>query len=142
MNKIKLTEQDLTNIVKKVIQESDEQKKKLFVPRNIDKRADEYKEIIKKRLDKIRNTPLGKLSKEFIFEWIQENNLDQPLKLSYKGPTLGESSMTSYNVSTGEVILFFDDENQFAIRFKIKDIEIGTYDIDQSNGDNKFYPLD
>ena len=47
MKKIKLTEQDLTNIVKKVIQEADEpKKKKLFVPLDLDKRTEELKKYL------------------------------------------------------------------------------------------------
>ena len=42
MKKIKLTEQDLTNIVKRVILEDEEPKKKLFIPRKIDEREVEY----------------------------------------------------------------------------------------------------
>jgi len=122
---------------------TEEQKKKLFAPLDLDKRAEEYKGIIKKRLDDIRNTPLGKLSKESIFEWIQENNLDQKLKLSYKGPALGEVIGTSYNKSTGQVSLFIYDntDKKIMIRFKISDIEIGTYDT-PDDGDEIFYPLD
>jgi hypothetical protein len=132
-------------LVKKLpLTESEEPKKgKLFVPRNIDERAKEYEGIIKQRLEKIRNSPFGKLSKEYIFEWIQENNLDQDFKTSFKSPPLGSVVMTSYNISTGEVILFFDDEgnNNVAIKFKIKDIQIGTIDINPDR-DDKFYPMD
>ena len=122
---------------------TEEQKKKLFVPLDLDKREEEYKGIIKKRLDDIRNTPLGKLSKESIFEWIQENNIDQKLKLTYKGPALGEVYGTSYNKSTGEVGLFIDDntDKNIMIKFKISDIQIGTYDT-PDDGDEIFYPLD
>jgi hypothetical protein len=132
-------------LVKKLpLTESEEPKKgKLFVPRNIDERAKEYEGIIKQRLEKIRNSPFGKLSKEYIFEWIQENNLDQDFKTSFKSPPLGSVTMTSYNISTGEVILFFDDEgnNDVAIKFKIKDIQIGTIDFNPDR-DDKFYPMD
>lgn len=43
MRKIKLTEQDLTNIVNRVILEDEKPKKKLFVPRDIDKRKEQLK---------------------------------------------------------------------------------------------------
>lgn len=118
-------------------------KKKLFVPRNIDERAKEYEGIIKQRLEKIRNSPFGKVSKKSIFEWIQENNLVQDFKTSFKSPPLGRVAMTSFNPSTGEVTLLFEDEgnNNVAIKFKIKDIQIGTIDINP-NGDDMFYPID
>jgi hypothetical protein len=82
-----------------------------------------------------------------LFEWLQENNLDQKLKLSYKGPSLGEVSMTSYNSSSGEVTLCLDSEvtslGVVGIRFKIKDIQLGYVEIDQDGmEDDKFYPID
>ena len=47
MKKVKLTETDLANIVKKVIMENDNQKKgKLFVPRRIDQRAEDLKKYL------------------------------------------------------------------------------------------------
>ena len=121
---------------------TEEQKKKLFIPRKIDEREKEYQEIINKRLDEIKNSPIGNISKDAVFEWLQENNLDQKLKLSYKGPSLGEVSMTSYNKSTGNVILFVDDQTDknIAISFDIKNIQIGTFDI-PDDGDTIFYPI-
>lgn len=140
MRNLKLTEQDLTNIVKKVILEDEKPKKKLFIPRDIDKKREEYQEIIKKELDKVRNSPFGKLSKDSIFEWLQENNLDQELKLTYKGPSLGEVSMTSYNKNNGEVTLYFDGLLGVAIRYKISDIQVGYVRTDMEN-DDEFLPL-
>jgi hypothetical protein len=49
MEKIKLTEQDLTKIVEKVIQEADKPKKKLFVPRYIDEREEDFKKYLDKK---------------------------------------------------------------------------------------------
>lgn len=145
MKKIKLTEQDLTNIVKKVIQEDEKPKNKLFVPRKIDEREVEYQKIIDGEKEKIKKSPFGELSKESIFEWIQENNLDQELKLSYKGPSLGEVSMTSYNKSNGEVTLYLDSKitslGTVGIRFKISDIQIGYVEPNEME-DDKFYPID
>lgn len=62
MKKIKLTEKNLTDIVKNVISESENKKRKLFIPRNIDQRAEEFKKYID----------------EFDFT-IDENDMDQPL---------------------------------------------------------------
>ena len=126
---------------------TEEQKKKLFIPRKIDEREKEYQEIINKRLDEIKNSPIGNISKDAVFEWLQENNLDQKLKLSYKGPSLGEVSMTSYNSSSGEVTLFLDSKvtslGVVGIRFKIKDIQLGYIEINQDGmDDDKFYPID
>jgi hypothetical protein len=147
MKKIKLTEQDLTDIVKRVISEDEKPKKKLFVPRNIDEREIEYQKIIAGEVEKIKKSPFGSISKKQLFEWLQENNLDQKLKLSYKGPSLGEVSMTSYNSSSGEVTLCLDSEvtslGVVGIRFKIKDIQLGYVEIDQDGmEDDKFYPID
>ena len=147
MKKIKLTEQDLTNIVKRVISEDEKPKKKLFVPRKIDEREIEYQKIIAGEVEKIKKSPFGSLSKKFLFEWLQENNSDQELKLSYKGPSLGEVSMTSYNSSSGEVTLFLDSKvtslGVVGIRFKIKDIQLGYIEINQDGmDDDKFYPID
>ena len=144
MKKIKLTEQDLTNIVKKVIQEDEKPKNKLFVPRKIDEREVEYQKIIDGEKEKIKNSPIGKLSKDSIFEWIQENNLDQVLKLTYKGPALGEVIGTSYNKSTGEVTLHLDTElkSPIGIKFKISDIQIGYLETDFENDIENFYPID
>ena len=63
MKKIKITEQELTNIINKVIQEDENPKKgKLFIPRHIDERAEE----LKKYLD------------EFDFS-IDDNDPNQPI---------------------------------------------------------------
>jgi hypothetical protein len=141
MEKIKLTEKHLTEIVKKVITE--EQKKKLFTPKNIDERKKDYQKIIEKRLEELKNTPFGKLSKDYIFEWIHENNLDQEFKLSFRGPKLGEVYGTSFNKSTGDVTLFVDDytDKNIAIKFKISDIQIGVFDLGPEDSDESFYPL-
>ena len=145
MEKIKLTEQDLTNIVKRIISEDEKPKKKLFVPRNIDEREIEYQKIIAGEVEKIKKSPFGSLSKDTLFEWVQENNLDQELKLSYKGPSLGEVSMTSYDKSIGEVTLFLDSKitslGMVGIRFKISDIQIGYVEPNEME-DDKFYPID
>ena len=145
MEKIKLTEQDLTNIVKRVILEDEEPKNKLFIPRKIDEREVEYQKIIDGEKEKIKKSPFGSISKDTLFEWLQENNLDQELKLSYKGPSLGEVSMTSYNKSNGEVTLYLESKitslGVVGIRFKIKDIQIG-YVVSNEMEDDKFYPID
>jgi hypothetical protein len=145
MKKIKLSEQDLTNIVKRVISEDEKPKKKLFIPRKIDEREVEHQKIIAGEVEKIKKSPFGSLSKKFLFEWVQENNLDQELKLSYKGPSLGEVSMTSYDSSSGEVTLFLDSKvtslGMVGIRFKISDIQIG-YVVHDLIEDDKFYPID
>jgi hypothetical protein len=140
MEKIKLTEKHLTEIVKKVITE--EQKKKLFTPKNIDERKKDYQKIIEKRLEDLKNTPFGKLSKDHIFEWIHENNIDQEL-FSLRGMVLGDVYGTSFNKSTGDVTLFIDDntDKNIAIKFKISDIQIGTYDPGPDGSDEIFYPL-
>jgi hypothetical protein len=121
---------------------TEEQKKKLFIPRKIDEREKEYQEIINKRLDDIKQSPIGNISKDAIFEWLHENNIDQQLKLAYKGPSLGEVYGSSYNKSTGNVILFVDDQTDknIAISFDIKNIQIGTFDI-PDDGDTIFYPI-
>ena len=75
------------------------------------------------------------------FEWLQENNLDAKLKLSYKGPSLGDVAMTSYNKSTGEVKLYLSGSIPVGIRFKISDIQIGYIESDLDS-DDKFYPID
>ena len=147
MKKIKLTEQDLTNIVKRIISEDEKPKKKLFVPRNIDEREIEYQKIIDGEVEKIKKSPFGSISKDTLFEWLQENNLDKELKLSYKGPSLGEVSMTSYDKSSGEVTLCLDSEvtslGVVGIRFKIKDIQLGYVEFDETGmEDEKFYPID
>jgi hypothetical protein len=147
MEKIKLTEQDLTNIIKRVILEDEESKKKLFTPRKIDEREIEYQKIIDGEKEKIKKSPFGSISKKDLFEWLQEHHSDQKLKLSYKGPTLGEVSMTSYNSSSGEVTLFLDSEvtslGVVGIRFKIKDIQVGYVEINQDGmDDDKFFPID
>jgi hypothetical protein len=144
MEKIKLTEQDLTNIVKRIISEDEKPKKKLFVPRNIDEREIEYQKIIAGEVEKIKKSPFGSLSKIQLFEWLQENNLEQELKLSYKGPVLGEVSMTSYDSSTGEVTLCLDSKvtslGVVGIRFKISDIQVGYLEISEMEED-KFHPI-
>ena len=127
-------------IMKLIITE--EQKKKLFIPRKIDEREKEYQEIINNRLDDIKQSPIGKITKDAIFEWLHENNIEQFLKLSHKGPSLGEVYGSSYNKSTGNVILFVDDQtdNNIAISFDIKNIQIGTFDM-PDDGDTIFYPI-
>jgi len=146
MKKIKLTEQDLTNIVKRVISEDENPKKgKLFIPRKIDERKIEHQKIIDGEIEKIKKSPFGSISKKFLFEWLQENNLDQELKLSYKGPSLGEVGMTSYDNSKGEVTLYLESKvttlGNVGIRFKISDIQIGYVEPNEMD-DDKFYPID
>ena len=142
MKNIKLSNQDLTNIVKKLIQETeDPKKKKLFIPRKIDEREKEHQKQIKLELEKIKKSPFGSISKDQLFEWLQENNLDAKLKLSYKGPSLGDVAMTSYNKSTGEVKLYLSGSIPVGIRFKISDIQIGYIESDLDS-DDKFYPID
>ena len=146
MKKIKLTEQDLTNIVKRVISEDENSKKgKLFIPRKIDERKIEHQKIIAGEVEKIKKSPFGSLSKKQLFEWLQENNLDQELKLSYKGPSLGEVGMTSYDNSKGEVTLYLESKvtslGNVGIRFKISDIQIGYVEPNVME-DDKFYPID
>jgi hypothetical protein len=120
---------------------TEEQKKKLFIPRNLDNRDDEKQKLIDVLKEKIKNSNFGKISKDSIFEWIQENNLDQELKLSYKGPSLGEVVMTSYNKTTGEVTLHFDSKENVGIRFYIKDIQVGYISTNEEEDDD-FYPID
>jgi len=68
MNKIKITEQELTNIINKVIQEEENSKKgKLFIPRKIKERGEE----LKKYLD------------EFDFS-IDYNDPDQPILIWFE----------------------------------------------------------
>jgi hypothetical protein len=121
---------------------TEEQNKKLFIPRKIDEREIEYKKILDVEKQKIKNSPFGSLTKDQIFEWLQENHQDQELKLSYKGPVLGEVVMTSYNKNTGEVTLFFDTKGMdVGIKFKITDIEVGLFTTNDFE-DDKFHPLD
>ena len=120
---------------------TEEQKKKLFIPRNIDGRKIEHQKMIDVMKEKIKNSSLGKLSKDSIFEWIQENNLEKELKVSFKGPSLGEVVMTSYNKNTGEVTLYLDNELNVAIRFYIKDIQMGYFENNEMD-DDYFYPID
>jgi len=146
MKKIKLTEQDLTNIVKRVISEDENSKKgKLFIPRKIDERKIEHQKIIAGEVEKIKKSPFGSISKKFLFEWLQENNLEQELKLSYKGSSLGEVGMTSYDNSKGEVTLYLESKvtslGNVGIRFKISDIQIGYVEPNVME-DDKFYPID
>ena len=146
MKKIKLTEQDLTNIVKRVISEDENSKKgKLFIPRKIDERKIEHQKIIAGEVEKIKKSPFGSLSKKQLFEWLQENNLEQELKLSYKGSSLGEVGMTSYDNSKGEVTLYLESKvtslGNVGIRFKISDIQIGYVEPNVME-DDKFYPID
>lgn len=133
-------EQDLTNIVKKVLLE-DDISKNMFKPRDLEGREEKYQKIIEIEKEKIRKSPLGKISTDSLFEWIQENNLDQELKLVYKGPVLGEVSMTSYDKTSGEVVLYLDSKvSQVGIRFKIKDIEVGYVATNMDGGD-RFFPI-
>lgn len=120
---------------------TEDQKKKLFIPRKMDEREIEFKKMIENKLNDIKNSPFGKLSKDQIFEWLQENNLDQELKLSYKGPSLGEVVMTSNNKSNGEVTVYFDGPLGSAIRYKISDIQVG-YIINDMENDDQFFPID
>jgi hypothetical protein len=53
---IRLTERDLTKIVKRIINETDEPKKKLFIPRKIDEREEQLKGEIKKFLTSIKDS--------------------------------------------------------------------------------------
>ena len=54
MKKIKLTEQDLTNIIKRIVNEADEPKKKLFIPRKIDERKIEAEKMKKQYISEIK----------------------------------------------------------------------------------------
>ena len=145
MKKTKLTEQDLTNIVKKALLE-DDISKNMFKPRDLEGREERYQKMIEIEKEKIRKSPLGEISTDSLFEWIQENNLDQELKLAYKGPILGEVVGSSYKKSTGDVTLYLETKlgltiGEVAIAFKISDIKIGLARINPEAPDSWFSPI-